>query len=412
VVVIRHILLVSARTRDAWRPSGLEYIAGALATAGYHVEVLDLALEDDPAGSVSERLSATAYDVIGISIYNTQQDTGRDRVAYYLPDIREMIADLRSLTPAPIILGGYGFSLQPNDILNYVGGDYGVAGCGVPAVFELLKMIDAGVAEPGTVMANQAGPYLPDGFKRDLVDVARYDPDAIVYVSANDGCIEDCYHCPFGRDKVPLRLRPVAAVVEEIRSLAGQGVARVKFASCMINASVDYAEKLCKEMAKLPVTWSANVMPTPRLLPPHLVEAMQRSAMFQVDLGSRIIGSEAMLKVYRQSFGVEDIEYAMKLFRQNGITTSWFTGFGAPGETRQTIDETFDLIDRTGVDKAEIITRARIYRDAELFAIAVDQGIVSPDDKLLEPVYYPFAEELRDYIWAEAEKRDSCTVYY
>ena len=139
---------------------------------------------------------------------------------------------------------------------------------------------------------------------------------------------------------------------------------------------------------------------------------MKQSGMSSVNIGARIIGSDAMCRVYRQEFDARDIEYATKLFKDRKIETAWFIGFGAPGECKETIDDTFALIDKARPDEASIITKARIYRHTELFNIARNEGLVSPDDKLLEPVYYPFQDELRDYIWEEASKRQNCIVYY
>ena len=103
---------------------------------------------------------------------------------------------------------------------------------------------------------------------------------------------------------------------------------------------------------------------------------------------------------------------AVSQLKEREIRTSWFIGLGAPGESKQTIDETFALIDKARPDEASIITKARIYRHAELSKVAEREDLVFPDDKLLEPVYYPFEDELRDYIWEEANKRENCTVYY
>jgi radical SAM superfamily enzyme YgiQ (UPF0313 family) len=198
----------------------------------------------------------------------------------------------------------------------------------------------------------------------------------------------------------------------EVHNLITQGVKKIKLVSCMINVSVEYTRSLCEGLIELPIEWSANIFPSPKHLPVDLADAMKRSGMFQAGIGSRVIGSDRMLRVYKQGFTASDIKYASRLFKEREIETGWFIGFGAPGECKETIDETFDLIDSTKVDHAEIITKARIYRNAELFNIALSEGLVSPDDRLLEPTYYPFADELRDYIWAEADKRENCHVYY
>lgn len=409
---MNNIILITANTRNLWRPSGLEYVAEGLAETGYGVHLLDLAVEDEPEKTVKECITKNNYDAIGISIFNTQNDTGRDQVEYYLPEIRNMVIDIKEITGSPVILGGYGFSMQPEDTLEYVGGDYGIAGCGIPALPNLLEKISINAIKTGTVVREHSGKYLDTGFKRNIVNADKYLENETVFVAAQEGCLGNCYHCPFGSKKVGLRLREVSRIIEEVHNLSIQGIKKVRFATCMINTSVEYIMKLCEGLNKLPIEWSANVHPAPKYLPMELVDAMKNSGMFQAQIGSRVTGSDKMLKASRQVFNIKDMEYALKLFKEREIETSLFIGLGVPGESRETIDETFTLIDRTQLDEAEIITRARIYRNTELFNIAVNEGIVLQDDKLLEPTYYPFADELRDYIWEEADKRENCHVYY
>jgi radical SAM superfamily enzyme YgiQ (UPF0313 family) len=211
---------------------------------------------------------------------------------------------------------------------------------------------------------------------------------------------------------VKLRLREPSKVIAEVRNLIMQGVKALGFVDCMINVPVAHASSLCEGLVELPIKWSANVYPVQKYLPLDLVNLMQQAGMFYANIGSRIIGSDRMLSVYRQEFKAKDIEYTTRLFNDRGIKTSWFVGFGAPGECKQTIDETFALIDTASPGRAELITKSRIYRHTELCSIAEKEGLVSPDDKLLEPIYYPFDDELRDYIWEEAGKRGNCTAYY
>lgn len=407
------IMLINAKTTGPWwRPTGLEYVAEALTQAGYRVHLLDLTVEEQPQHAVKKWITTNHYDAVGISILNTQWDTGRDCVDFFLPEIGNMISDIKKMTQIPVILGGYGFSMQPEDILEYVGGDFGVAGCGTRALPDLLERIRGNSIETGTVVREQQGKYLDMEFKRNTVDSDRYPEDETVFVGAHNGCISNCYHCPFGSNKMRLRFRDPSKVIAEVQNLIIQGTKRIRFVSDMINVPVAYAESLCQGLAKLPIEWSAEVYPIKKYLPVELVNSMKQSGMFSVGIGSRIIGSDRMCGVYRQEFDTRDIEYATKLFKERKNETAWFIGFGAPGECKETIDDTFALIDKARPDKASIMTKARIYRHTELFNIAQNEGLVSPDDKLLEPVYYPFGNELRDYIWEEANNRENCTVYY
>jgi len=404
------VLLINAKTKGPFRPTGLEYLAEAVANAGIAVAILDLALEEDPGRAVHLALAGQEHRVIGVSIFNTQWDTGRDTVRFFLPEIRAMIADIRRLTGAPVVLGGHGFSLQPEDILEYVGGDYGVAGCGVLSFLELLDRLEKGRVERGTILRGDTGEYLGIGFRRNMVDPGRYSKDEEVFVSTKTGCLEQCFHCPtLGRR---FRLRAPGFAVEEVRNLAAQRVERISFMHDTFNVPVEHARAICEGISRLPIRWSAYIHPAPRFLTPELVDIMKASGMSRADVGARMIGSEAMLRAYGVRFSKDDIERATDLFKAKGIETYWFLGFGAPGESRQTIDETFAFIDRVRPDRVGMLSRTRVYKSAPLGERCVREGLVAPQDDLLEPIYYPFANDLRDHIFEQAEKRPNCAVYY
>lgn len=404
------ILLIHARTRGLCRPSGLEYLAEAVSNAGISAEILDLATEKTPEQAVRRDVEHERYGAIGISIFNTQWDTGRDEVRFFLPEIRTMISDIRERTDAPVVLGGYGFSLQPEDILEYVGGDYGVAGCAIPSFIELLRRIRSGSERPRSIVRDEKGPYLDFAPKRRLVNTNNYSKQEEVFVSAKMGCFEKCFHCP--TLAVKFRLREPQYVVEEVRNLVEQGVERISFMHDTFNVPVKHAYAICEGIAGLPIRWSAYMYPVQKFLPPELLDIMEKSGLERADIGGRIIGSEAMLNVYGVGFSKKDIEHATDLFKAKGTATSWFLGFGAPGEDRDTIDETFEFIDQVRPDHAGMFTRTRVYKHSPLGELCVKEGIVSADDRLLEPTYYPFSDELRDHIFEHAKSRKNCTVYY
>lgn len=406
----RAVLLINAKTREPCRPTGLEYLAEAVSDTGIPVAILDLALEEDAAKAVQSAVSAGDYRAIGISIFNTQWDTGRDRVVFFLPEIRSMVESIRALTASPIVLGGHGFSLQPEDILGYVGGDYGVAGCGVPSFLKLLERLAEGDVARGTILQEDTGDYLGMPFKRNTVDPARYPRDEEVLISTKIGCVEKCFHCPTLRTR--FRLREPEHIVAEVRNLAGQGVKRISFMHDTFNAPVDHARVICEGISEIPVRWSAYIYPAPRFLPGKLVDAMKASGMSRADIGARMTGSEAMLRTYGVGFSKSAIERATELFKAAGVETYWFLGFGAPGESRETIDETFAFVDQVRPDRVGIISRTRVYRQAPLRERCVREGLVTPHDDLLEPSYYPFSDVLRDHIFEQARHRPNCAVYY
>jgi len=243
-----------------------------------------------------------------------------------------------------------------------------------------------------------------------MVDPGRYSEDEEVLVSTKSGCLEHCFHCPtLGRR---FRLRKPEYVVDEVRNLSAQGVERISFMHDTFNVPVDHARDICRGISGLSIRWSAYIHPAPRFLTPELADIMKASGMSRADVGARMIGSKAMLRTYGVGFNKDDVERATEVLKDKAIETYWFLGFGAPGESKETVDETFAFIDRVKPDRVGMLSRTRVYKQAPLGEHYIREGLAAPEDHLLEPVYYPFADHLRDYIFEQAQKRGNCAVYY
>ncbi len=125
-----NILLISAnRERSPYPvfPLGLSYLAGPLAEAGHHLQVLDLCFTKEPDVAVAEALERFNPGAVVISLRNI------DNVTYpgsrsYIDGVKNVVAACSA--KAPVVLGGSGFSLMPVELLAYLGGDYGVVGEG------------------------------------------------------------------------------------------------------------------------------------------------------------------------------------------------------------------------------------------------------------------------------------------
>lgn len=380
-----------------------------LVNGGYEVELVDLALEDDFERPIEERIKSNSFLAVGISIFNTRLAT-KDGVHFCLPEIKEIVSHVRSLTSAPVILGGFGFSIQPKEILSYVDGDYGVSGCGVPAMLTLLIRIKEGKVERGCIFEEEPREYLNMFFKRDMVDVTKYRKGGFAAcVSAKYGCIGKCMFCPCARNN--LRLRPPYRVIAEIRNLVRQGFENISFTDDMTNVPVEYARSICKGITDLSdrLTWSGIIWPLPQYFPEDLAGSMKRAGMVAAYVNGHS-GSDRMLKIYRSGFSTKDIEYTTRILEDKGIKATPCFVFGGPGECKETIDETFALIDKLQPDAAALFTKIWIVRPSELASIAEKKGIVSPTDDLLAPVHYPFP--LRGYVLEEAERRENCRIVW
>ena len=141
------ILLISANTVKTpypVYPLGLDYVAGAMGESR-DVRVLDM---NDPVEqeSLKETLIHYAPDAVGVSLRNIDSSEQSDKEGFFGAYLK-LIKSIRKHTRAPVILGGSGFSLFPDELMELLGADYGIVGEG-ERLPELLKVIEEGSKGP------------------------------------------------------------------------------------------------------------------------------------------------------------------------------------------------------------------------------------------------------------------------
>ena len=151
------VLLISANTEPInipVIPVGLGAVAVATLNAGHEVDLIDLMSVSDTWLVIKEAMEKFQPDVIGISVRNID-DQNMEHPQFLLDQVKAVIADCRSFSNAPIVLGGAGYSVFPESSLAYLGADMGIQGEGEAAFPALLALMEQGADLSGT-----AGLYL------------------------------------------------------------------------------------------------------------------------------------------------------------------------------------------------------------------------------------------------------------
>ncbi len=416
-----NILLVSAnRERDPSPvfPIGLACLAGPLAAAGHLLSALDLCFEADPASAVSSALAEHKPDVVVISLRNLDNVTWPGSRSY-LDGVCDIVALCRGR--AITVIGGSGFSLMPVEILAAVGADYGVAAEGEEVLPRLIHCLESGgdaALLPGVVLPGRAGfiPPLPLATlgtpDRTLFNVSRYFREGgMANLQTKRGCPFGCIYCTYplleGRC---MRLRPIPDIIAEIHTLVDDyGVNYLYFVDDIFNYPPAFAEELCRAMIaeRLQVNWSAFI--NPDFITANLLQVMLEAGCDAVEYGSDS-GSPRMLKNLGKSFTTESIRESSRLCHEMGVDFAHYILFGGPGESRETVLETFTLMDEVEPTAVIAMTGIRIYPDTAIEQSALRDGIIAEGDSLLEPVFYispAIKGELCDLVTQEALKR--CT---
>ena len=138
------VLLISAnRLQEPYPvyPVGLDYVAGAIKEA-HEVKTIDLNTLSGN-GELVDLLKAFAPRVTGISLRNIDNTDTTDPRGF-MGEYVDLVRILREHSDAKIILGGSGFTIFPDRILDLLEADYGIIGDFeevVPAFNQSLKEI-------------------------------------------------------------------------------------------------------------------------------------------------------------------------------------------------------------------------------------------------------------------------------
>jgi radical SAM superfamily enzyme YgiQ (UPF0313 family) len=416
------ILLISAnRERMPYpvAPLGLAYIAGALKAGGHEVRAIDLcfsaAIEDDVMRIVADFLP----DVIGISLRNLDNLTYPSSLSY-LPELEQAVAIVRRHTPAPIVIGGTGFSLAPLPLMKRMDLDFGIVGEGEESMVELVGRLEQGASPqgiPGVLTKGEDGFIPPRPMTsfhapdRGILDTARYLKEGgMANLQTKRGCPFDCIYCTYPLlEGKRVRKRAVQEVVRELKGLqAEHGVDYIYFVDDIFNYPLAYTEALCCEMIAqgVVVKWTAFV--NPRFLTAEIIALMAKAGCQGLELGIDS-GSSKILKTYGKGFEKEDIVRASKHCQEAGLPFALYLLLGGPGEDEATLQESFALMDSLYPTAVIVMLGIRIYPHTGLQEIAVQEGLIAQTDDLLEPRFYisPLigAERLIEVITEAAMKR-------
>lgn len=418
------LLLISAnRERCPYPvfPIGLAFLAGPLERAGHQLAALDLCFEADPVAAVTAALATHTPEAVVISLRNLDNVTWPEGVSY-LPALCEVVAACRGR--ATVILGGSGFSLMPIEIMAACQADIGLVGEGEELLPRLLDGLATGanLAElPGVVLPGAASFLPPQTVSqigtpdRALFDVARYLKEGgMANLQTKRGCPFSCVYCTYPLlEGQRMRLRPVAEIIAELQGLVtDHAVDYVYFVDDIFNYPPRFAEQLCRAMieAGLKVNWSAFI--NPGFITPELLELMQRAGCDAVEFGTES-GAPAMLKSLGKSFSVDQVRSASQLCHAAGLDFAHYMLFGGPGETEQTVLQSFRLMDELAPTAVIAMTGIRIYPGTQLAQTALAEGIITAQTDLLQPVFYlapAVRDRLAELVTVEAMQRKNWIV--
>ncbi len=377
-------------------PIGLEYVAEAAVRAGIEASILDLALCDDPEAGLQGYFASRSPALIGLSFRNVD-DCFWPSAQWFVPELAELVRRIRTLSDAPIVMGGVGFSVFAERIVEHTGADFGVRGDGEQATISLYRQLQTGRdfeqveglvwRHDGSLRSNPpAWPselVLPS--RREMVDNGAYFArGGQCGFETKRGCDRQCLYCadPLSKGPMPRSRRP-AEVADEIESLLAQGINVLHTCDAEFNVPRSHAMAVCEELSRRSlgerVHWYAYLAVTP--FDEELAAAMRRAGCVGINFTGDA-ASGLMLRAYRQPHRRRDLARAVHLCRRHGIKVMIDLLLGGPGETQQTVAETINFIRRIDPDCAGASLGIRIYPGTGMVEALKREGPVADNPGL------------------------------
>jgi radical SAM superfamily enzyme YgiQ (UPF0313 family) len=177
------------------------------------------------------------------------------------------------------------------------------------------------------------------------------------------------------------------------------------FTDAIFNFPADHAAEVCREIIRRNpgVFWVTSVHPA--YLDGELIALMKEAGCKAVSLGCDS-GSEKMLHVLRKGFTREQLRVAAQALEEAQLNYMLSLIIGAPGEDRQTVEETVAFLERRTAFMVDFCIGLRLMPGTELAAIAVREGVIRGDDPLMEPRFY-LSTGIKD--WIEDYLREVCS---
>jgi radical SAM superfamily enzyme YgiQ (UPF0313 family) len=415
------VLLISGNREDVdirVPALGLACIAAACESAGNEVILLDLLVEKDPRSAVIHAIANFHPEVIGISVRNIDDQRMRNP-RFLLDQAREAVHWCREAGNVPVILGGAGFSILPQAILDYLDADMGIQGEGEAVFPELLKRLSAGESVEGLPGLYRKGkaPPVKRAFTQNLDEFPLPDPiliarslagatDAPVPVQTRRGCSFSCSYCstPTIEGKT-VRRRSPESVVSWLKRWVQEGFHKFYFVDNTFNLPADYAMQLCSSIINAGMNISWRCILFPGKLEPVLIETLAEAGCKEVSIGFES-GSEKMLRRMHKPYSLGEVRLAVDLLRRNNIRSMGFILLGGPGETRESAEESLAFAETLDLDALKLTIGIRIYPNTDVAETAQAEGMISSESDLLLPRFY-VVRDLEDWLYDTVTRRMS-----
>jgi len=385
----------------------MSVVASALEKAGHTVHQFDYLAANEDMSALEQVIAELKPDMTGISLRNIDNvDSLTCDENWYLEHVRDVTSFLKTRGQT-VIVGGPGFSLMPDTILDYLGADFGIVGEGERKMIRLVDILTKGET-PNRIFRPEQGLEASDMLAptRDPAIFNYYiERSGIANVQTKRGCENRCSYCSYPSiEGGKLRLRDPAEVMNELETLHRKhDVDFIFFTDSVFNDNHGHYLELAELLARkeLPVKWSAFFQPTP--ISQDDLRLLKRAGLSAMEVGTDASTDETLIAM-NKPFLFEDVRTFNEACITERIPCAHFVIFGGPGETYQTIRQGIDNLNSLESCVVFSFSGIRLYEGTPLYTQAKKEGPIPSSTELLKPYYYYSSHIDPDRMNEELEK--------
>jgi hypothetical protein len=381
-------------------PLGLLYMMSAIGDQ-HEKTLVDLCFEAQPLDHLGRELERFGPELVAVGMRNIQNadyTATQPTIEHY----ERVMRTIRAYSDAPVVMGGGGFSIVPDELMRTYGLDYGIVGEGELPFAQLVARLASGTRDLAGIpnlLLNDGAPAPPTPARRDFlnlkgnvrperrwVDPRYYTHSGIASIQTKRGCAMHCEYCTYPQIEGHwIRQRLGEDVADEWQEMIASSpdIAHVFVVDSVFNLPPSHAHDVCHALVEYGnrMPWTCYINPI--RFDQELADAMARAGCTGVEIGSDS-GTDRGLEVLRKGFTTGHIRRASAVCQQAGIRDCHTFVLGARGETLDDVERSLDFIedlqpysaivmaykdDREAVDP-ELAARQGEFRASVLEAIA------------------------------------------
>ena len=372
-------------------PLGLLYLASTIQKySSYQVQVLDCQPKEWEYNELREFLENKSFDVVGIPT-----------MTFTLIDVFKTVQLVKSIWPkAIVVLGGPHIHLFPNETINLPGVDFAIMGEAEFSFLKLLKYLEKQEKllekVPGLVYKNKEGKIFVNKFepivdldkvpfpKREMLNIKSYTSllsrgSVCTSIISSRGCPFKCSFCdrPLSPVTSYFRFRSPKNVVDEICYCLEYGIKDFLFYDDTFTVNRTRVIKICEEILNRDIKIRWDIRTRVDLVDEDMLFMLKKAGCVAIHYGVEA-GNDRILKIIKKGFTIKKVKEIFSLTRKVGFNILAYFMIGLPSETKEDIQDTFDLAKELTPDYVHF-TIFSPYPGTELYYKGLDRGVIKTD---------------------------------